>query len=98
MKRSFPLTTLNCLIYADGQLIASRWCADGRSVVTPALDIFKKDVRGNPVWIDAVNDLEDARLRLNQLVSIRPGEYFVFDHRTRRIVASVARLDCDRIH
>lgn len=65
--------------------------------MTPALDIFKRDVRGNSVWIDAVDDLQDARSRLNQLVSILPGEYFVFDHRTRRIVASVDRLDCDRI-
>jgi hypothetical protein len=63
--------------------------------MTPALDIFKRDVRGNPVWIDAVDDLEDAHLRLNQLASILPGEYFVYDHRTRRIVASVTRLDCD---
>lgn len=55
---------------------------------SPALDIFKKDVRGNPVWVDAVEDLDDARSRLNQLALTLPGEYFVFDQRTRQIVAS----------
>jgi hypothetical protein len=61
----------------------------------PSLDIFKKDVRGNPVWIDAVEDLEVARFRLSQLASVLPGEYFVFDQRTRRIVVSVPSLSPD---
>jgi hypothetical protein len=61
------------------------------------LDIFKKDAHGNPVWIDAVQDLDDARNRLSQLaVAAHPGEYFVFDQRTRSIVASLNRSDCDR--
>jgi hypothetical protein len=45
----------------------------------PALDIVEKDPSGNPVWVDAVSDLEAARHRLNQLASALPGEYFVFD-------------------
>jgi hypothetical protein len=61
----------------------------------PSLDIFKKDVRGNPVWIDAVEDLELARFRLSRLASVIPGEYFVFDQRTHRIVVSVHRLGSD---
>jgi hypothetical protein len=54
-----------------------------------SLDIFRKDVRGNPVWIDTVDDLDDARYRLNRLAEALPGEYFVFDQRTHRIVAKV---------
>ena len=65
---------------------------------TPSLDIFRKDVRGNPVWIDSVEDLETARQRLNQLVSALPGDYFVFDQRTNRIVASVIRLASEAIN
>jgi hypothetical protein len=57
-----------------------------------ALDIFKKDIRGNPVWIDAVDDLETARFRLSQLATVIPGEYFAFDQRTHQIVARLAQL------
>jgi hypothetical protein len=65
---------------------------------TPSLDIFRKDVRGNPVWIDCVEDAETARLRLSQLASALPGDYFVFDQRTNRIVASVIGLASDAIN
>jgi hypothetical protein len=55
------------------------------------LSIFRKDVGGNPVWLDCVKDLETARFRLNELASVIPGEYFVFDQRTHQIVASLVR-------
>jgi hypothetical protein len=55
------------------------------------LDIFRKDFRGNPVWLDCVRDLESARFRMNQLALVVPGEYFAFDQRTRQIVASLVR-------
>jgi hypothetical protein len=58
-------------------------------ILCPSLDIFRKDVRGNPVWIDTVVDLDDARHRMCQLAEALPGEYFVFDQRTNRIVAKV---------
>jgi hypothetical protein len=60
------------------------------------LDIFRKDVRGNPVWLDCVADLETARFRLNQLALVSSGEYFVFDQRTHQIVASLVRPTSDR--
>jgi hypothetical protein len=59
------------------------------------LDIFKRDVRGDPVWLDCVKDLESARRRLNELASVIPGEYFVFDQRTHQIVASLVRPTSD---
>jgi hypothetical protein len=58
----------------------------------PALDIFKKDQSGIPVWVDAATDLEAARHRLNQLASALPGEYFAFHQRTQRIVEIVVRV------
>jgi hypothetical protein len=61
-----------------------------------SLDIFKKDVHGNPIWLDAVGDLDAARLRLRQLASVIPGEYFAFDQNIHQIVVSV-RSDPDRI-
>jgi hypothetical protein len=59
------------------------------------LDIFKKTFRGNPVWIDAVGDLESARVLLARWTSAIPGEYFAFDQRSHQIVASVVRLESD---
>jgi hypothetical protein len=58
----------------------------------PVLDIFKKDPSGNPLWIDAVADLETAQHRLRQLATAFPGEYFVFDQRTQKIVQARAML------
>ena len=60
---------------------------------SPTLDIFKEE-GGNPVWVAAVGDLENARRRVSQLASVIPGEYFVFDQRTRQ---TVVRLGSDRI-
>lgn len=65
---------------------------------TPSLDIFRKDVGGNPVWIDSAEDLETARLRLSKLASALPGDYFVFDQRTNRIVARLIRLASDAVN
>jgi hypothetical protein len=59
------------------------------------LDIFRKDVRGNPVRIGAVADLDDARHRLGELAQALPGEYLIFDQRTHSIVANAPGQDCD---
>jgi hypothetical protein len=64
---------------------------------SPSFDVFKKNMRGNPIWLDAVSDLETAQLRLNQLASIIPGQYFAFDQRTHRIVASLVQPGSDRV-
>jgi|KBSSwiStaDraftv2_1062776.scaffolds.fasta_scaffold850364_2 hypothetical protein len=58
---------------------------------SPCLDIFRKDAHGNPVWIDAAQDLNEARHRLNQLAL--PGEYFVFDHRSHSVVFQDSKSD-----
>ena len=60
----------------------------------PSLDIFRRDVHGSPVWINSVEDLRTAKIRLSQLVW-EPGEYFVFDQRTNRIVANFVLLGSD---
>jgi hypothetical protein len=48
-------------------------------------DIFRK-FPGGPIWIEAVQDLEHARLRLEKLVESRPGDYFVYDTSSAKIV------------
>jgi len=62
-------------------------------MTTPHLDIFKKDARGNPIWLDAVADLETAQRRLEELAATFPGQYFAFDQITRRVV----RMELDQI-
>ena len=63
------------------------------AMTTSHLDIFKKDARGSPIWLDAVADLETARRRLEELVATRPGEYFAFDRITRKVI----RMELDQI-
>jgi hypothetical protein len=53
-----------------------------------SFDILRKDRRGKPILLAVAEDLETARLRLRQLASLIPGEYFVFDPRTHQIVAA----------
>ena len=57
------------------------------------LDIFRKDVQGNPLWLDCAADLQAARFRLTELATLTPGEYFVFDQRTQEIAYSLIPLN-----
>jgi hypothetical protein len=54
-----------------------------------SFDILRKDRRGKPILLAVAGDLGSARLRLLQLASLVPGEYFVFDPRTHQIVAAM---------
>ena len=47
--------------------------------------LFTTDNCGNPVWLEAVEDLKTANRRLSQLASVNPGEYFVFDLRNHQV-------------
>jgi hypothetical protein len=49
-------------------------------------DIFRKDLLGTPVWMEAVEDLETAKRRVTELADRSPGEYFVFSQETEEIV------------
>ena len=51
-------------------------------------DIFKKDSGGVPVWVEAAQNLERARLRIKELNAQRPGEYMIFCHVTRELVSA----------
>jgi hypothetical protein len=55
----------------------------------PIFNLFTADSDGNPVWLEAVADLETARCRLVELASTNPGEYFMFDLRSKQIVVSL---------
>ena len=56
-------------------------------------DIFRKDLLGTPVWMEAVENLESATRRMTELAARSPAEYFVFCQTTQQVVSSnVERL------
>jgi hypothetical protein len=57
----------------------------------PHLDILKRQNDGGFVWIESASDVQVAGERISKLADKEPGEYFVFDQRTQRIVAKVAK-------
>jgi hypothetical protein len=45
------------------------------------LDIFQKFPDGQVMWIEAVNNLDEAKIQLRKIVELNPGNYFIFDGR-----------------
>jgi hypothetical protein len=43
-------------------------------------DIFKKLPDGHPLWMKAVDRLEEARAQLAHLAATSPGEYFIYSN------------------
>ena len=41
-------------------------------------DILKKDALGNPIWVEAVEDLPKATVRIEELALRSPGEYRIY--------------------
>ena len=52
-------------------------------------DILKKDVLGNPIWVESAEDLRKASVRLEELAFHSPGEYIVFNQQTSQIVTTL---------
>jgi hypothetical protein len=51
-------------------------------------DIFRKLPDGASIWVEAVQTLEFARIRLTNLIKTQPSDYVVYDLSRRQIVAS----------
>jgi hypothetical protein len=58
-----------------------------RRAMKVTYDIFRR-LPGGPIWIEAVQDLEQARMRIEKLIETRPGDYFVYDTSSSKIVFS----------
>jgi hypothetical protein len=56
--------------------------------MTALFDILKKELSGAFVWVEAVNDIQTARRRLEQLSAESPNEFVVFRQIDLRIVAT----------
>ena len=50
-------------------------------------DILEKTDEVNYRWLEATQDLQSARSRIEEREALSPGEYVVFDRRTQQIVA-----------
>jgi len=49
-------------------------------------DIFKRLPDGHPLWVKAVEGLEEAKSQLARIAVNSPGEYFIYSVRNARIV------------
>ena len=58
----------------------------GGAVMDAKFDIFKKLPDGHPIWVKAVDGLEEARNQLARLAVSSPGEYFIYSARNGGIV------------
>jgi len=52
-------------------------------------DIFKQLPDGHPLWVKAVDGLEEAKNQLARLAMSSPGEYFIYSARNGRIVEGI---------
>lgn len=58
----------------------------GGAVMDAKFDIFKKLPDGHPIWVKAVDGLEEAKNQLARLAVSSPGEYFIYSARNGGIV------------
>jgi hypothetical protein len=55
-------------------------------MIGATLDIFRKLPDGQPMWIKAVEGFDEAKREVSELARFSPGDYFIFDTRTGRVV------------
>jgi hypothetical protein len=55
-------------------------------VMDAKFDIFKKLPDGHPMWVKAVDGLEEAKNQLSRLAASSPGEYFIYSVRQGCVV------------
>jgi hypothetical protein len=51
-------------------------------------DLFLKLPDGQPIWIKAVEKLEDARSELAQMAAQSPGNYFIFNASNGQLISN----------
>jgi hypothetical protein len=54
--------------------------------MAPMFDIFATLPDGSPLWLEAVEGLDEARQRLSGLAQARPGMYFIYSEKTGGVV------------
>jgi lipase chaperone LimK len=54
--------------------------------VESSFDILEEIDESNFRWLETAQDLQSAKSRIEERQALSPGEYVVFDRRTRQIV------------
>jgi hypothetical protein len=57
-------------------------------MVSGFYDIFKRNERGIPVWVETAKDPDSAKARIIELCQTSPGQYLVFHSRTGRMITT----------
>ena len=57
----------------------------------PAYDIFKKDAAAAMIWVESVDDLESAKMRVRELLRASYAEYAIFNQHTKQVVFKAGR-------
>lgn len=50
------------------------------------VDIFLRLPDGKPLWVEAVDGYEKAKLHIQKMAEVSPGEYFIFNSKTGQIL------------
>jgi hypothetical protein len=58
----------------------------GSSRVRLTYDIFRRLPDNSPIWVEAVEGLDQAKQRLLQLASSSPDEYVLYDSRAQKFI------------
>lgn len=61
-------------------------------MISGPYDILRNTVQENPIWVEAVENLEMAKRRVVELVARAPGQYLVFCQRTGRFVSTITAV------
>jgi hypothetical protein len=51
-------------------------------------DIFKKLPDGQPIWIKAAENLEEAKRQLSQMAAVSPGDYFIYNATNGQVITA----------
>jgi hypothetical protein len=70
------------------KVCAKDWCRDV-PVIASMFDIFATLPDGSPLWLGAVEGLDEARHRLSGIAESRPGNYFIYSEKTGGVVERI---------
>jgi hypothetical protein len=58
---------------------------------TTRYDLFKEDLAGNPCWIESVEGLVEAVIRMDEFAASEPRDYFLFCAQTGKVAGRLRR-------
>lgn len=56
--------------------------------MSDSYDIFRDLAESGPIWIEAVQGVENAKARVTELLATRPGNYFIYDPLAAKVISS----------